>query len=631
MRQITSNNSMRMYLKVSVIMALLIVPLTLMQQYIVEKQLEISFWAIPTLVIVLMVVVGGQLLKVLEWQKSESQLFKALTDFSLEFTYIRSVEGEYQYVSPAAEDITGYSEQYFYDKPNFMDSLIVEEDLEAWQCHVHLMNEDSAPERVEFRIRDKKGEIRWIEHLCGPVHDKHGNLVAVRSVNVDITEQKQAMSKLERMGFYDPLTNLPNRRYLNQHLKKLIHKIEQEDSDKKFAVIFIDLVNFKYVNDAHGHSIGDRLLQMVAKRFNNSCLDCEQAIISRFGGDEFVLVNQMSTTTESIQSCVKRINQLLEKPFKVHGYRVNIGASCGVSMYPDDGLTPELLIKNADAAMFQAKSQSLNMAFFSPEMATHATEMVTIQAKLRKAIQRGEIQPYYQPLIDLQSGKIMGVEVLARWIDMNGEPSPSPAVFIPISEETGLIWALSETMIEQAGQQILKWQSQGLKLSYSINVSARQFSDENFCDNAIAQFKQMGIDPTHVQIELTESVLMDNIHRSIDKIEYLRSQGFKIALDDFGTGFASLQYLTMYPLDTLKIDRTFVMDMLEDSRKLAIAKSIINLAKDLNLKVVAEGIETDEQKSVLMELGCDIGQGFLFSRPVCKENLTELMELQEAA
>lgn len=631
MQNLVKRHASRFYLKAIVLITMLIVPLTLLQQYIVEQQLAVSFWLIPSLVILLLVVAGGQLLKVLEWQKSESLLFRAITDFSLEFTYIRTLEGEYRYISPAVKSVTGFSEQDFYEQPNFMDHLVLEDDLAAWQCHVHLMNEDGAPERVEIRIRNRKGQIRWLEHLCGPVHDKQGNVVAVRSVNVDITEQKESMLELERVGYYDPLTNLPNRRFLNDHLNKLILQAGRCGENKSFAVIFVDLVRFKYVNDAHGHSVGDRLLQMVAKRFNNSCMDCEQAIISRFGGDEFVLVNELATTTESIQNCVKRVNELLEKPFKVNGFRLSIGATCGIAVYPNDGLTPELLLKNADAAMFKAKSLSQNMAFFTPDMADHATEMVAIQTQLRKAIQKGYIQPYYQPLVDLATNKTIGVEVLARWIEPTGEDGPSPAVFIPVSEETGLIWSLSETMIEQAGQQILAWQADGIEMKYSINVSVRQFSDENFCDNAIAHFKKIGISPQSVQIELTESVLMDDIDRSIEKIEYLRSQGFQIALDDFGTGFASLQYLTMYPLDTLKIDRTFVQDIMNDAKKFAIAKSIVNLAKDLQLKVVAEGIETEAQKQLLIDLGCDIGQGFLFSRPVPKQAIYDRMELEAAA
>lgn len=634
MRMLKPNSAISSsYLKIGLLSIGIIFPLTFAQQHIVENQLQVSFWLIPFLVILLMVFIGGRLLKKLEVQQSESQLFRAITDFSLEFTYIRSVDGTYEYVSPAVESITGYSVEEFYAQPNFMDTLVCKDDKCSWVSHLESVNSEGDPERLEICITTKAGEIRWLEHLCGPIHNEKGRFVGVRSINVDITEQKLANLELERMGYYDPLTNLPNRRYLNNHLNDLIKEIETNQTQQQFAVIFIDLVRFKYVNDAHGHSVGDMLLQEVAKRFNSSCMDCQQAIISRFGGDEFVLVNKLSTTMESIQNCVERINKLLEEPFEILGHRLSIGATCGVALYPNDGLSPELLLKNADAAMFKAKSQSLSMAFFSPEMAEHATEMVAIQAKLRKAIEKNEIQPYYQPLVDLKSGEVIGVEVLARWIDDSQaiQGTPSPAVFIPVAEETGLIWALSESMIEQAGQQILQWQREGLKLNYSINVSARQFADENFCDNAIAHFKSLGIDIGSVQIELTESVLINNIERSIEKISYLRQQGFRIALDDFGTGFASLQYLTMFPLDTLKVDRAFVKNILQDHRQFAIAKSIINLAKDLDLKVVAEGIETEAQKLLLKSLGCDIGQGFLFSKPVPPNVIEALLESRSAA
>jgi EAL domain-containing protein (putative c-di-GMP-specific phosphodiesterase class I) len=262
------------------------------------------------------------------------------------------------------------------------------------------------------------------------------------------------------------------------------------------------------------------------------------------------------------------------------------------------------------------------MKFFSQEMAEHASNMVGLQTQLKNALHDGLIQPYYQPLVDMKTGQTIGVEVLARWIAVDGSQGPSPAVFIQVSEETGLIWPLSEVMISQAGRQIVKWREQGINMKYSINVSARQFADDSFCNQAINQFRRMGVAPESVQIELTETVLLNNIERSIEKIQQLKSEGFSIALDDFGTGFASLHYLTQFPLDAIKVDRAFVVNILEDKRQYAIAKSIINLAHDLDLLVVAEGIETEEQRKLLADLGCDIGQGYLFSQPVAPEHLS---------
>ena len=423
------------------------------------------------------------------------------------------------------------------------------------------------------------------------------------------------------MGFYDPLTNLPNRRYIAEYMSNLISHERLDEPDNRFAVLFLDLNRFKYVNDAYGHTVGDELLRKVANRFQNSCLDSSKGVISRFGGDEFVIVKKENVSDEEIVHCVTTLRAILEKPFVVHGHSVNISASVGVARYPYDGLHSETLIKNADAAMFQAKNQGLPVKFFTQEMAEHASNMVGLQSRLKTAINDGMIQPYYQPLIDMKTGHMMGVEVLARWINLDAEPSPSPVMFIPIAEETGLIWPLSESIISQAGQQIVRWQSLNLGLKYSINVSARQFADDDFCDQAINQFKGMGIEPQTVQIELTESVLLDNIERSIEKIQHLKSHGFSIALDDFGTGFASLHYLTMFPLDTIKVDKAFVENIIEDPRQYAIARSIINLAHDLDLVVVAEGIETEAQYQLLKELGCDIAQGFLFSRPVSSNDL----------
>ncbi|WP_321324666.1 putative bifunctional diguanylate cyclase/phosphodiesterase [Thiomicrorhabdus sp.] len=582
-------------------------------------------WLLPIFASIVIGVGFAFLVKYLRIRFHEHNIFKAVVDLSLEFTYVRSLAGHYEYVSPAVLPLTGYTPQDFYTTPNFMDAIIHPEDKANWIHHVHLVNDDGAPEKVEFRIITKQGEVRWLEHLCGPFHDKNGKNIGVRSINIDITERKMAAQKAEDLALYDPLTNLPNRRYLNDYMNKLIKQSHIREGEESFAVFFIDLNRFKYVNDAHGHTVGDELLKEVARRFKSSCMDSKMAMISRFGGDEFVVVTRNSVTTESVQDCVLHMNHLLEKPFRIHGHRLSIGVTAGVALYPRDGLTPEVLIKNADAAMFKAKSQGLSMEFFSHEMTAHATEMVDLQSRLRGALTQGLIKPYYQPLVDLKTGKTMGVEVLARWKTKDGSDAPSPAVFIPVSEETGLIWALSESMINQAGQDIVAWQKQGIQMKYSINVSARQFADDNFCSQAIAQFEQLGVDPGTVQIELTESVLLNNTQRSLAKIQELKSRGFMIALDDFGTGFASLHYLTLFPFDTLKVDRAFVINIIEDKRQFAIAKSIINLAHDLDLVVVAEGIETEEQRQVLFELGCDIGQGYLFSRPVAPASIAALM------
>ena len=603
---------------------LVIIYMAVQFNFILSEEKVINWF----LVVFVSVLLGGMFSFVTKRARvvyQEHTIFKAVVDLSLEFTYVRTVDGNYEYVSPAVFALTGYTPEDFYATPNFMDAIIHPEDKKDWGSHVHLVNEDGEPEKVEFRILTKQGEVRWLEHLCGPFHDKRGKIVGVRSINIDITDRKLASQRAEKLALYDPLTGLPNRHYLKDYINKLIEHSEERNGAEEFAVFFIDLNRFKYINDAHGHTVGDELLKEIAQRFKSSCIDSHLAMISRFGGDEFIVVTKNSVTTESIQACVSHMNQLLEKPFRVQGHRLSIGATAGVSLYPQDGATPEVLIKNADAAMFKAKSQGLSMSFFSYEMTQHATDMVDLQSRLRNALTQGLIKPYYQPLVDLKTGKTMGVEVLARWLPEDGGTAPSPAVFIPVSEETGLIWALSESMINQAGKDIVAWQKQGVQMKYSINVSARQFSDDNFCNQAIEQFEGLGVDPTTVQIELTESVLLNDSQRSLEKIQELKSKGFMIALDDFGTGFSSLHYLTLFPFDTLKVDRAFVTNIIEDKKQFSIAKSIINLAHDLDLVVVAEGIETEEQRQVLFELGCDIGQGYLFSRPIAPACLSALM------
>lgn len=621
-KTINPKDKWRIYLKSVAIGLLLIMPFAYIQFSQVQADMKLSYFVMPTLAAFLVAFLLAKLNLLEAKAARDSLMFKAAVDFALEFTYIRTIAGQYEYVSPAVLEMTGYEPRFFYEQPNFMDRIIHPDDLQKWQGHLHHVNGNGDPEHIEFRIVTRAGSVRWLQHLCGPIHDEKGQIIGVRSTNIDVTERHLTEDKLKKMGFYDPLTELPNRRYLADYLTDLIAQDHNSAGQQPFAVMFLDLNRFKYVNDAHGHTVGDALLQQVAQRFQSSCLDRNKGVIGRFGGDEFVVIKQGDVSADAIQRCIAMLNRLLEEPFVVHGHALSIGVSAGVALYPQHGAEPEALIKHADAAMFQAKHQGLSFKFFSQEMAEHATQMIGLQTRLKNALHDGLIQPHYQPLVDLRSGETIGLEVLARWISADGEIGPSPAVFIPVSEETGLIWTLSESMISQAGRQIAKWQHQGIKLKYSINVSARQFADDNFCVQAINQFKRLGVAPHSVQIELTETVLLNNIERSIEKIQLLKAEGFSIALDDFGTGFASLHYLTMFPLDTIKVDRAFVVNIIDDPRQYAIAKSIINLAHDLNLVVVAEGIETEEQRQLLCDLGCDIGQGYLFSRPVGPEHIS---------
>lgn len=604
------------YIRSLIIGLSLVLPLAYVQLSHFDFELKPVHFFIPVVVALLVAILIAKVAVLRAKMEKERGLFKAIADFSLEFKYVRSIGGDYQYVSPAVLAITGYSQEAFYSQPNFMDKIVHPDDAERWNEQVNKVNCSGEPVNLEFRILTKSGDVRWVQHLCGEVTDSNGDVIAVRSTNVDITDRRKADEELKRMGFFDPLTDLPNRRFIAEYMSNLISHERLDEPDNHFAVLFLDLNRFKYVNDAYGHTAGDELLRKVAQRFKSSCLDSSKGVISRFGGDEFVIVKKESVSDEEIIHCVSTLKEILEKPFMVHGHSVNVSASVGVARYPFDGLHSETLIKNADAAMFQAKNQGLLIKFFTQDMADYASNMVGLQARLKAAIEEGMIQPYYQPLIDMRTRKMIGLEVLARWISLDDQTTPAPSVFIPLAEETGLIWPLSESMMQQASQQITRWKPLNLGLKYSVNVSARQFADDDFCDQAINRFKNMGIEPESIQIELTESVLLDNIERSIEKIEYLKSQGFSIALDDFGTGFASLHYLTVFPLDTIKVDRAFVENILEDKRQYAIARSIINLAHDLDLVVVAEGIETEEQYELLKALGCDVAQGYLFSCPV---------------
>lgn len=434
----------------------------------------------------------------------------------------------------------------------------------------------------------------------------------------DITDRKKAELEIKRMAYYDFLTDLPNRRFLEKKMDEAI-ALSKKTNDQ-FTVMFMDINQFKHINDALGHSVGDELLKQIARRIE--LLIGEDPIISRQGGDEFVILLP-KTDEKKASEIAQRLIIGLERPFTLEDQSIFINASIGISIFPKDGQTSLSLIRNADLAMFQVKNERSNSYhFFTEALHKKIMKKTKLTQDLRKAIQRNQLQLYYQPQIDLTTGVISGVEALIRWKHPE-YGMVSPAQFIPIAEETGLIVPIGKWVLETACLQVKQWQMNGFPpIQMSINVSPREFRQASFVEQVQNALRKSNLDPQYLNLEITESMMSDVQYCQV-MLQKLRQLGVDVSVDDFGTGYSSLSYLNSFPLTHLKIDQAFVREL--DEKNYAIVKTIINLASNLNLTVIAEGVETKEQASVLLSLSCHNVQGFLYSKPLPTKEIEPLL------
>ena len=452
-----------------------------------------------------------------------------------------------------------------------------------------------------------------IEDSIAPIHDREGNAIGAVIVFRDVSVAQAMAQQMTHSAEHDFLTGLPNRMLLNDRIGQAIASARRRK--KQVAVLFLDLDGFKHINDSLGHPIGDKLLQSIGKGLTAAVRDADT--VSRQGGDEFVVLLADLSEAEDAVIMAARILRTVAEPHSVDQHDLHVTTSIGVSVFPDDGQDAETLIKNADTAMYQAKENGRqSYQFFKPAMNARAVERQSIEESLRRALERQEFAVHYQPKVCMRTGAITGAEALIRWTHPVRGPI-SPAQFIPVAEDCGLIVPIGRWVLRQACEQAREWQFAGLPaITMAVNVSAMEFQDEAFLPSLLHILEESRLDPRSLELELTESALMKRVESTVAVLRTLKASGVRVALDDFGTGYSSLSYLRKFPIDSLKIDQSFVRQIGRGPDDASLVTAVISMARSLKLHVVAEGVETLKELEFLKAHQCDEAQGYFFSRPV---------------
>lgn len=556
--------------------------------------------------------------------KSSEERYKLALECANDSIWQWDIETGEFFASDKLVDIIGYNLSKIRNLREIARELIHPDDIERAieEFHSHIKD----PNKVynsEYRVKTSDGNYVWILSSGKAISNNEGKIIKVAGSIRDISNRKESEDKIKFMAFYDSLTELPNRTLF---LNKLNEQLElSKDENGQGAVFFIDLDNFKNINDTIGHDYGDKLLIYLAKQFKSLGIG-EEDIICRLGGDEFILLKSSIEESE-VKSYAKKILSLFKESFNIDNKQMYITASIGIALYPKDGSDTNTILRNADSAMYKAKDLGKNRyALYDPEMYLKLERKTTIERILRSSIENNELSINYQPQYDTQSNEIFGFEALIR-LNSKELGFISPLEFIPIAEECGFITQLGQWILNESCKQSVKWLNSGYNFkSISINISSVDLQQPFFLENVKEIVESTGINPSLVELEITETVLMESLDTSINILRKLMEMGIRIALDDFGTGYSSLSYLRKMPINTLKIDKSFIDNITSSRKEESIMKNIIQMAHSLDLKVVAEGVETKEQLLILKERKCDYIQGYYFSKPLPENEIEKLLE-----
>jgi len=568
--------------------------------------------------------------------KESEELHRFIVNSSPDLVYMLDRNGCFSFLNDRVASLLGYAKEELLGK--HYSELIDDDDLQTVN---NLFNErrtgDRAVKNVEVRLKSKildrrRGMLRtqtvWAELTAMGIYsdNKERNrqsFAGTYGTARDISERKQAQEVINFQAYHDLLTHLPNRALLKDRLNLAITHARR--NKRKLAAMFLDLDRFKLVNDTLGHTMGDRLLKAVANRLQ-SCLR-KGDTLSRFGGDEFTLLLPEVRTRDDVVVIAEKILDRLNEAFVIDGHELFVGASIGIAMYPEAGDSGEALIQNADIAMYHVKGRGKNgYQFFSEEMNHQFSSRLNLERELRNGLIQGEFEVFYQPQVCLENGSITGVEALVRWRHgLRGMIDPGE--FLPLAEETGLVLQIDEFVQQQAFHDVAAWHRAGLgDISLSVNLTAQQMEQESFVERFLGALNASGLAPQCVKLEITENTLMQDMEVIIPKLKAIRQVGVCIAIDDFGTGYSSLSYLHQFPINTLKIDRTFVGDIRSDRGDASIIDAIVAMARGLQLDLVAEGVENHTQLDYLREQGCEEVQGYIFSPAVPALDMAKLLK-----
>ncbi len=520
-------------------------------------------------------------------------------------------------VNPMASTILGYEEEELVGQSL---AVLQTRDRGDTSRDIHTLLDETDHWSGELWNRRKNGEIFPQKLALSSVRNLWGEVINFVAVFHDMSEIKRHKDELKYQANHDGLTGLPNRTFFQFRLLDTLEDVRRHE--EKMALLVLDLDHFKHINDSLGHLAGDELLKEVRRRLE-SCLD--NAMLARLGSDEFGIILEGLTSEEWAVKIAKQVNMSLSLPFYYDGHELFISASIGITFYPEDGLDPETLMKNGDIAMAQAKARGGNIyQVFHREMDERIAKMLALESNMRRALDKEEFVVFYQPKVDMQNGEIIGMEALVRWLPPEGG-MVSPADFIPLAEKTGLIVFLGEWVLNTAARQTKIWWDQGFCLPVAVNLSPRQFQEENLVALIRETLLKTGLAPEALELEITEGVVMENEEDALEILHEINGLGVHLSIDDFGTGYSSLHYLKQFPIQTLKIDKSFVDNIPADQENVAIATAIISMGKSLGLKVIAEGVEEMEQCIFLRDLGCDQLQGWLFSPAIDSDKFTKLL------
>jgi diguanylate cyclase (GGDEF)-like protein/PAS domain S-box-containing protein len=546
--------------------------------------------------------------------RESEERYRTVADYTHDWEVWLAVDGSVRYMSPSCERISGYPAERFIRDPAFIEQIIHRDDVALYRQYM------TTPTRwgkdsIDFRFFRKDGRMGWLSLVTRRV-EGDGRELGLRASMRDVTDRKLMETELRHQALHDPLTGLANRTLLRDRVRLALERSGRRD-DYHYALVFMDLDRFKVINDSLGHAFGDKLLLEICNRL----IHCVRGLdtVSRHGGDEFVfLLEELESPREAIR-IVKRVREAIMRTISIDGHEVKATASFGIFLGPTTSDRPEDVIQNANIAMHYAKELGRDrIKVFTSKLLDRAVQMLTLEHDMRRGIPAGEFELYYQPIVSLTEQRIMGFEALVRW----NHPERGllgPGEFIPLAEDTGLIVDLGQWVLHEGCRTMAQWRAEtprAAELILSVNISGKQFSQVSLVDQIRAILSETGFPPDRLKLEITETAIMDNADFAIDKLNRLKLMGISISIDDFGTGYSSMSHLQRFPLDHLKIDLSFVQQMDAGPESQEIVRAIVNLAHNLKLKVIAEGVETDAHRRALSSMACEYAQGFFFSRPV---------------